>query len=334
MTFENWIDYFNNEILPEYLKAPQPFGASLNIASKKINLLFSSPDLANHFTLALKHNCSSEGSDPDLTIHVWQRSDLTTEPLPYSKYQGQGQTGCNKLYRIDANSISIFHPPKKLAFYILNDIVDRHDWIFATPFRNIFHWFFHHHNIHLIHGAVVGLSSNSILLTNKSGSGKSTTTMKCLEAGLDYLSDDFVGISSKTLSAYSFYNSLKLSPSNPFFNSELRNHVWNNRRLKQEKAIIFTNNLYPEQIKKESTLKAVVVPQLADHQNTRVSKIRSSEALLAILPTTLGLNWHLSNEHGAAIKKIVSELPCFRLTLGPNDQEIISAIKDILAASS
>lgn len=330
MTFEDWLEYFQAELAPTYIASSKFFVESFNIADKFIRLHFSTESLAGKFCLALQHNRCHDLADPDVDIYVWQRSDLVNKPKPFKKFINGPGTTFHGFYHIEENSISIYQPSLKRAFFWIKDASQLRDWVFAAPFRNIFHWFFYESNVHLFHGAVIGNDKWSVLMTAKGGSGKSTTAMKCLKTGLYYLSDDYVGISSDTLNAYSLYSSLKLTWNNKFLNQGLKEHIWNKNSANSEKAIILLHNIYPKQVKNKLLLKAIFVPEITEQTGTDIREISKAAALLAILPTTLRQNKQLSKESSSAIKKIVMSLPCFKIKLGSDTSKTTSRIRSFL----
>lgn len=330
MILENWLEHFQTELAPRCITNNRFIIRSFYIAEKLIRIHFSTEFFADKFCLALQHNRYQDLADSDLDIYVWQRGDLLTKTNAYEKHTDNLPITFHGFYHIEENSISIYQPSLKRAFFWIKDASQLRDWVFAAPFRNIFHWFFYESNVHLFHGAVIGNDKWSVIMTAKGGSGKSTTAMKCLKAGLYYLSDDYVGISSDTLNAYSLYSSLKLTWNNKFLNQGLKEHIWNYNSANSEKAIILLNKIYPKQVRSKLLLKAIFVPEIAKQTDTDISEISKAEALLAILPTTLRQNKQLSKESSSAIKKIVLNLPCFKIRLGSDSLVMTNKIKEFL----
>src|SRR5262249_11008520 len=66
------------------------------------------------------------------------------------------------------------------------------DWVKASPLRCLLHWWAQSRGCQLVHAAAVGDERGAVLITGKSGIGKSTTALACLEQGLSYLGDDLV----------------------------------------------------------------------------------------------------------------------------------------------
>lgn len=63
----------------------------------------------------------------------------------------------------------------------------------------------------LIHGAVVGADGKGVLITARGGGGKSTLSISCMFAGMDFVSDDyFFANRHGTLQAFPLYKIVKL----------------------------------------------------------------------------------------------------------------------------
>ncbi len=65
-------------------------------------------------------------------------------------------------------------------------------WEIAAPFRSAWAWWAERCGAVLAHGAVVGDAEGAALITGVSGSGKSTTSLACVQAGMKFAGDDHV----------------------------------------------------------------------------------------------------------------------------------------------
>lgn len=85
-------------------------------------------------------------------------------------------------------------------------------WDRACPLRALLTWWFAPQGLLLAHGAAVGSEDGAVVLVGRGGSGKSTTSLACLAAGLGFLGDDYVLIDSEATRVWSIYGSAKLAP--------------------------------------------------------------------------------------------------------------------------
>ena len=182
-----------------------------------------------------------------------------------------------------------------------------------------------------MHGAVVGSEEASVLLTAKSGSGKSTTALACLLAGMDYLSDDYIAVQATEgpVIAHSLYHSAKVTKHGLTLFPELHASVWNKDFGEREKAIMFVNDIVPEQTKRTATLKAVLIPRIGPGP-TRLVPASKIQALVAIAPTTLLQLPLAETDKMGAFKSILEKVPCYFLELGPDIRGIPNVITSFL----
>ena len=84
-------------------------------------------------------------------------------------------------------------------------------WETAAPFRILFHWWSQSFGGQISHAAAVGRDGKGVLLAGRGGSGKSTTAICCVDAGMEYVGDDYVLLTrTPTPTAHSLYNSAKI----------------------------------------------------------------------------------------------------------------------------
>ena len=197
------------------------------LADKSIRLLFAGKGL-QFLAEPLSHliDCDSNesasitGRDHDpLEILILHSVDSNCQPPWHEKAT---DAGAPDSWRREHGHIFVNHVPsigflqlwnrrKRRAIYWINQIEQLSFWEIAAPFRTILRWWAEDHGFQLAHAAVVGREGKGVLLAGRSGQGKSTTAATCLDAGLDYVSDDYVLLSHQPQpTAYCLYNSAKL----------------------------------------------------------------------------------------------------------------------------
>ena len=114
-------------------------------------------------------------------------------------------------YHLGPNIFSIIDLKENLALYWVKDAQALPYYEIGSPLRTILHWWADQGAYQFVHGGAVGLPTGGVLLAGKGGTGKSTTALACLEAGLLYASDDYCLIRTDTEPfVYSIYNTAKL----------------------------------------------------------------------------------------------------------------------------
>ena len=114
-------------------------------------------------------------------------------------------------YQVDAGLLSLLDVRRGLGLLWTANAARLPRYELTFPARSILYWWAHVRGLQMTHAAAVGDAAGGVLLVGKGGSGKSTTALACLEAGLSYAGDDYVLISEQPAPrAHSVYCSGKL----------------------------------------------------------------------------------------------------------------------------
>lgn len=334
-----YFDRVASPSLEEARNTTRPIRMSFRIAGANVRVEFYGETLARKLSLALAHHPEATGP-ADLSIVAWDPSAVGHDMIPpwdepTFAADRKGLTGEDFLgvYVTGEESLNFYDPRTRTGYFWVHDAERLPDWAVGAPFRTILHWFLGERSIHLMHGAVVGENGDAVLLTARSGSGKSTTALACLLSGMDYLSDDYAAIDEAgTPTAYSLYHSAKITREGLGLFPELREKVWNKDFGPHEKAVFFMSDLFPDQVRTKARLKAIFIPRITGGP-TRIVPASGAEALLAIAPTTLlQLPWAETRKL-SAFRTIIGKVPCFFLELGPEIRLIPEVVKDFLRSA-
>lgn len=337
-------EYFDVHALPDLEAAAirtAPIIKTYDIAGRKVRVHLYGAYVANTFPLALAHREIADAGDADLVIHAWDSSGAVA-PLPAPWDQSDFKTFRQEkerwvkdgaffgVYIGGEETLNFYDAKTKTGYFWTQDARMLPHSVLGAPFRTVLHWFLSESDIHLMHGAVIGENGSAVLITAKSGSGKSTTALSSLLAGMEYVSDDYAAVQNgSSITAHSLYNSGKVTREGLALFPELADKIWNKGFPDNEKAVIFMSEHFPEQVKVETALKAVLVPRISPH-GTRIAPINKTEALLAIAPTTL-LQLPFADAGKLTIfKDILEKIPCYSIELGPDIRNIPKAISDFL----
>ena len=126
------------------------------------------------------------------------------------------------------------------------------------------------------------------LIAGKSGSGKTTTTLACLDAGMMYAGDDYVltRVEPEPL-VHSLYGTAKLAPDNLRRFPHLRRFVSNPDGLEKEKAMIFLKDACPAQLALGFPVRALLLPHVTGCRDTTLRRATPIACLEALAPTTI-----------------------------------------------
>ena len=192
---------------------------------------------------------------------------------------------------------------ERLAIHWVREMSSVPYWERSFPLRTLLHWHFRDSPMQPMHAAAVGKDGKAVLLAAKGGSGKSTTALRCLLSGLDYLGDDFIIADCDNHKVFSMYNVVKLLPDDVTRFPEFEGYL-NPLAEDQEKSHIFLNEIYPEQMKRSAGIHGILVPRIAPgSRDTTVSAISREEVLAALTTSTFYLLRGSNNRAYAKIEK-------------------------------
>ena len=332
--------FFNN-FVQSFQKAAEKSGSpiyrSFLIGGQIIRLRFAGPALVPLITPALEHLAADESADPDLTICIWDNASTTTArpQLPPAVAMPRGDIPGyvnDRIYsHLGADFFSILDAKRGLAVYWCSDAAQLPLYERGAPLRSILHWWLRRASLQLVHAGAVGTSEGGVLLAGKGGSGKSTTCLACLHAGLLYISDDYslIGLGPEP-HVHSIYNTAKLQPDNLFRMPQMGDKINNVDHLQTEKALFFLQQYFPENIASSMPLKAILLPRVSGREDTRLRQATARDSLSALLLSTMHQLAGSNERTVDVIKQLVDILPSFHLELGTDLQQIPVIIRDLL----
>jgi hypothetical protein len=202
------------------------------------------------------------------------------------------------------------------AIYFTEDAAVLPYYETAAPLRALWHAWFSARGKLPLHGACVGRDGDALLLTAPGGNGKSTTALLALQAGFDYLADDWCLLSPREPAAYSLFNTAKLRPNNlhRFPGLESRIHNWD--KLDEEKATFFLQAHFPNQLRGRSRLRAIVIPRVSGETNSTFQRENSALAWHALMGVTLRGIAGSGREVFSLLGEVARCVPVYRLNLG------------------
>jgi hypothetical protein len=203
-------------------------------------------------------------------------------------------------------------------------------WEQGSPLLAILHWWVEQHERLLIHAAAVGNRDGAALIVGKSGSGKSTTSLACLSAGLLYLGDDYTIISlHPSPRVHSLYNTAKVDGNHVKSFPHLLPEIYNHEALAREKALLFLSRSYQRQIIRELKVRAILMPRVTGQVHTRLNRTSAAAALTALAPSTIFQLPRAGESNFKFVARFVSKLPCYVLECGTD----LSRIPEVVVSS-
>lgn len=191
----------------------------------------------------------------------------------------------------------------------------------ASPLRMVFHLWFEPTKLFLCHAAGLGFSQKGVLLTGKSGSGKSTSTLSCLNTRLKYAGDDFILVDSEKSIVYSLYGAAKLNVEQFENFPHLKPLISNIEHIPREKGHIYINESFKDSMINQFSIQAILLPTITGLENTFIKECSKIDAIKALVPSSV---WILRTNKTAVekMKLLIAKTPTFRLMAGVNLEQI------------
>jgi hypothetical protein len=318
------------------------------IGGRAVSFQFAGTRWVKEMTNAIAHLESAAGGG--LNVSMWDgarapknhllRAYLFTLTNWWFDYTGPR----GELLDIHGGELSAtYHPPTGTlsvvdmtmgeAFYWKQDASPMPYYESCYPFRALLHPWMRSSGRYFIHGAAVGLPEGGVILSGKSGSGKSTTALSCLRSSLKLAGDENCLVHAKPeggFDVHGLYCTAKVV--------ELKNldafpgisaPVVNPHREAGEKVAISLFDHRAEMIQ-QFPLRAILVPVVTRGRETRIVPCSAHEALMAVAPETLS---QLPASGRADLKflgELVRRVPCFHILLGTNLAEVPGKIAALL----
>lgn len=292
-----------------------------------VDLRVEGTQLARRLTMAIRHarlDAPEDGGDAVNVIAVDGRVagrippewNLPTSDRRHLERLHVSADGLRLLHHNpDTSNWTVLDRAQKLAVTWSASADRLPDWEDSFPLRTILHWMSSAHDCCLAHAAVVERDGHGVLLTGRGGSGKSTTTVAALYAGMRTCGDDFVMVDPVRRTAHALYDTLKLDDTALDWFADLKPRVANPARAADQKARVHLSDVMPGRLLKSTPLQAVIQPIITDDTSPSLHRVDPGVVLRALAPTTLfllrGEERLLADKLGA----LVRGLPAWQLRL-------------------
>lgn len=190
----------------------------------------------------------------------------------------------------------------------------------AAPFTVAMNWWLAEEGVCVCHAAAVGSTEGVILLPGPGGSGKSTTAVGALLAGLDFLGDDYVAVDgSPDPGVWCLHGTVKLDPA--LLGGEIpvrADRVWRTTGEDWDKALLYVEDLQAGSVLGRGTASAIVIPRITDRVEPALSPTDAASAFKALAPSTvlqLPGNRRIKYE---MLARLTRRLPAYELLLSPD----------------
>ncbi|GAY17378.1 hypothetical protein [Mycobacterium sp. shizuoka-1] len=295
----------------------------LRIAGRDVRVDVADPEVGDALLPALRHHLGQPGAPITARLVVWS---TPLGPFPWGPaHLGRGGAVAGLSHgpvracaAADETSLVLWDSERRLACCWFAGIHGVTRWDRAAPLRTALHFALTDRRHQLIHAAAIGSAGRAALLAGPGGSGKSTTTLACLEAGLQVVGDDYsvIELDNGAARTWNLYRSIKVGERGPAGRDDRR-------------TLIVGEDL-PGAVTDCLDVVAILLPRVGDAADSTLTPASPAEALRALAPSTL----LQAPEEDAPSLGLLAELartaPAFALTLGADRG--VPTIADLVAA--
>ncbi|MGQ0830923.1 MAG: serine kinase [Microthrixaceae bacterium] len=311
---------------------------SFLIAGLPVRFEFAGPALADMLTRALRHLPECPDETPALTVVAWDTASTgapgPTLPLDEDPAGPQWRRvlvddpPLHAVYKPGPGSLSVVDRARSLAWYWCADARDVPVWEQGTPFLHVFHHWLSSRGMQLAHAGAAGDLDGGFLFVGKSGSGKSTSTLACVESGMRYFGDDYVVVAADpSPTVHALYSSGKLDDGHIERFPDLAQWVVNADGPPTEKRVFFLADHAPERTAVSAPLTSVLLPSVTGREATRLVPTSSARALGALAPSTIFQMPGAAGAELSAMAALLRRLPAHVLEAGTDLSTIAPALR-------
>lgn len=312
---------------------------TLDIGGMRLEVRFAGEPLARRLLPAFAHLAAGDEQTPDAVLGVWDARSTDTD-LPRPAWPGgtlargliPGYTGgaIRSALEPATSAFSIFHAERREGFFCVPDASTLHPHEASFPLRTLLNWTLGGRGLQLIHAGAVGTARGAALLTGMGGSGKSSTTLACLDAGLLFAGDDFVAVDVAAAEAFSLYATAKLFRADLARFPALGASISHPGGEGDDKAVFFLHPQFRNQLVRSLPLRCLLLPRVSGAAQTVIRPATAAEAVRRMAPSTM---IHLPGSGPGAFRamaQLAARLPSCFLELGTDRAEVVRAIRRFL----
>lgn len=316
---------------------------SYRIAGLGVRVRFAGPALVDRVVPAFEHLEVPGAWVPDLDVCFWDSAStgIAPPPSPFALDRwgplGELEGFCDDttwtVFDQHTGSLNVLDRHSGRSIFWVRDAARVEPWQTGFPLRVILGRWGADHGLRMAHTAAVGTDAGFVLLTGKGGSGKTTTALACLEAGLGYAGDDFCLVRAEpTPVVHSIYSTAKVAPDAMARFPSLTDLVLNPGRAPEEKAVVRLTPRFAPALTATAPLEAVVMPVVVGGRRSRLVPASHAEALLALAPSSIFAVSGTRSDALADLAAVVRALPTYRLELGTDLDGIVDIVRSLAVA--
>ena len=321
---------------------PEPIGRIYSIGERSLRLLAWSEDVLERLGSTMRHLRSGDTHDRVLEVCVghgdhpemgrmWAAGCKPDEPAATRPrvILGDRRNVLGAVWPV-AGMLGLIDRAAGRAFLWLRDVQRVRATEAATLVRALVSWWFLDEDSSVLHAGAVAGARGAALLVGPGGAGKSSTSVACLEAGLDFLGDDSVLCRIGTAEAFS------LSACASILAHDLADHhVSLHGAPRSEtgpdgKVVLDLVAVAPERVMTQAPICALVRLTHCDTPTGRIVPVARSRVMTALAPSSVFNVPTPGRETFSRVSGLVRRLPTYELHLSGNRVEAARLLAGLL----
>jgi hypothetical protein len=313
----------------------------LELAGRPVLLRFAGSALSDPLLPALAHLRTKPREEAALVVRVWD-SESTSSPAPRPTWElddfrehgvirGYFGEGFYTVYEWGPRALNVVDANRGEAFFWLRTAEQLGLPERGAPLRTLFNLWLSGEEVQLVHGGAIGHTEGCVLLVGRSGSGKTSTALSCLESDMGHIGEDYCLVAEgKPPVVASLYNSAKVEAEAIERLPDARSLVASMPVKEGDKALLDIHRNRPGKMMRSAPLRAVLLPRITGRPETVVEPSSAGAAMAAVAPSTM---LQLPGNGAQAMRllsSVVTSVPCLRLDVGTDPALIPPAIEAIL----
>ena len=328
------------------------------VAGLRLRLRFAGSALVPSIVPAIAHLETTVTSPPDFTIDLFD-AESTSTPLPFlaarfvdlmrlrwwellhgrREIKGLNGERIRSVFHLGPDILVLWDRQRNRGLYWVERAASIPYYEKGYPLSVLLNWWLASRGRHVVHAACIGRPDAGVLLTGRGGSGKSTTTLACVDAGLRIAGDDYAAIDVATSTAHSLYNTVKLKTLAdvarfPGLDARVSNLDRVGDDETSEKAMVFLHEHDPACLLRSTPVRAILVPRIVDRPETEIVPAPAALAFKALAPSTVFQLPGNAHEAFRALAEMTRRLPAHEIRLGSDIASIPRVIEDFLAGGA
>jgi hypothetical protein len=291
---------FLEEALGAFERAAGARGAlieRIGVAGRTAELRFAGPAMRARLLPALAHLGAAAGT-PSLVVCVFDSASTGVRMPPPAwapqdfadrgEVRGLGDDDRRIAFNVGSGMLSAHDRAAGRALVWTRDAEAVPYYETASPMRPLLAWWLADAGLQVVHAAAVGDDGHGVLLTGRGHSGKTTTALLCVEAGLAYAGDNNLVLEPGTpVRGHALYASATVRPGTLERVPALRERLRNADRLDAEKGMLFVDGGATGRLLPSFVVDAVLLPRVAGGTATRTEPATAAACLAALGPSSL-----------------------------------------------